>query len=118
MPSYYWELDFSEDTYKYPAMWIGQKLMVCDGEILYEAARNTEYSWQETYEFSGLPRVQSREDAIERLKVHRQKVFDQLARIDSVLEAASQTTTFADVTDYEFDADENEEDENASEQDQ
>ena len=54
MPSYYWELDFSEDTYKYPAMWIGQKLMVCDGEILYEAARNTEYSWQETYELQRL----------------------------------------------------------------
>ena len=105
MPTYYWELDFSEDSYKYPAKKIGQTITVSDGEFMYEAEKNTCYSWQDTYGISGLTRVQSREDAIECLKAHRQEVVDRLAHIDAVLEAAEQATTFVDRTDYDFDAD-------------
>jgi hypothetical protein len=105
MLTYYWELDFSENSYKYPAMWIGQTITASDGGLMYEAEKNSEYSWQDTYGFSGLTRVQSREDAIERLKAHRQEVLDRLAHIDAVLEAAEQTTIFVDLTDYDFDAD-------------
>jgi hypothetical protein len=105
MPTYYWELDVSEDSYKYPAMWIGQTITASDRGLTYQAEKNSEYSWQDTYGFTGLTRMQSREDALERLKAHRQEVVDQLAHIDAVLEAAEQATTFVDLTDYDFDAD-------------
>jgi hypothetical protein len=117
MPTYYWELDFSEDSYKYPAMWIGQTITVSDGGFMYEAEKNLYYSWGDTYGFSGLTRVQSREDALERLKAHRQEVVERLARIDTVLEAAEQATTFVDLTDYDFDADGSEGDQDAAEVD-
>jgi hypothetical protein len=78
---------------------------VSDGEFMYEAEKNLYYSWEDTYGFSGLARVQSREDAVERLRAHRREVVDRLARIDAVLKAAEQATTFVDLTDYDFDAD-------------
>lgn len=101
MPEYYWELDFSEDRYKYPAEWIGQNIEVNHaGLLIYEADKCTDLSWQDAYDCGDFVHVQSKKDAIERLEVHRQHVVDQLARIDAVLEAAREAESFLDVTDY------------------
>ena len=102
MPHYYWELDFSYDRRKSPAEWIGQTIEVNDdGQLIYEADKRTSYSWQDAYGCGDFIHVQSIQDAIDRLELHRSHVVQQLAGIDAVLEAARKADSFWDFTSYD-----------------
>jgi hypothetical protein len=101
---YYWTEDFNEDPDRGSPTTIVQTIEVSDdGTLVYEARNCTAYSWADAYRCWGFGRVQSKEDAIQRLQTHREDFARQLAYTDLVLEAAQKAHSFMDITDYDDD---------------
>jgi hypothetical protein len=98
---YYWTEDFNEDPDRGSPATIVQSIEVSDdGTLIYGAENCTAYSWEDAYRCWGFGRVQSQEDAIERLETHRRHIARQLAYTDLVLEAAKKAHSFMDITNY------------------